>query len=74
MIHFFACSNYAKDYRRSCKSRHYIRADAVEEVVKLELSRMASFLEHDEETFAEILARKTNAELLAEKKQTEEAL
>ena len=73
-IHFFACSNYAKDYRGSCQSRHYIRADAVEEVVKLELGRMASYLEYDEEGFAEILAKKTNAELEEEKRMTESAL
>lgn len=73
-IHFFACSNYAKDYRGSCRSRHYIRADAVEEVVKLELGRMASYLEYDEEGFAEILAKKTNAELEEEKRMTESAL
>lgn len=34
-IHYFSCSNYAEDYRGTCKSRHYIRADAVERVVKL---------------------------------------
>ena len=73
-IHFFSCSNYAKDYRGSCPTRHYIRADAVEEVVKLELGRMVAMLRYDEETFAELLAQKTNAELQMEKKQTEEAL
>lgn len=73
-IHYFACSNYAKDYRGSCISRHYIRADAIEEVVKLELGRIASYLRRDEEAFAAVLAQKTNAETLAEKKLTEAKL
>ncbi|MBQ6755948.1 MAG: recombinase family protein [Oscillospiraceae bacterium] len=73
-IHFFACSNYVKDYRGSCESRHYIRADALEEVVKLELGRIAEMLRYNEGTFAEMLAQKTNSEMLQEKKQTEEAL
>lgn len=28
-ICFFSCSNYAKDYRGSCPTRHYVRADAI---------------------------------------------
>ena len=72
-IHYFLCSNSAKDYRGTC-SRHYIRADAVEKVVRLELARMASYLRHDEDGFAAILAQKTNAELLTERKLTQEAL
>ena len=67
-IHYFSCSNYAKDYRGTCKSRHYIRADAVEQVVKLELRRLAVFLRDDEETFAEILSQKTNKDILKEQK------
>ncbi len=58
-IHFFSCSNYVKDYRGTCQSRHYIRADAVEQVVMLELARLALFLREDEEAFAELLAKKT---------------
>ena len=73
-IHFFSCSNYAKDYRGTCPTRHYIRADAVEEVVKLELNRMASYLKHDEEALAALLAEKTDQELLAEKKAAETAM
>lgn len=73
-IHFFSCSNYAKDYRGTCKTRHYIRADAVEEVVKLELGRLASYLRHDEESLAALLAEKTDRELLAEKKSLETTL
>lgn len=73
-IHYFSCSNYAKDYRGTCKSRHYIRADAVEQVVKLELRRLASFLRDDEEIFAEILSQKTNKDMLREQKHLENEL
>ena len=40
----------------------------------LELRRMAEFLESDEEAFAELLAQKTDKELLREKKHDEEEL
>jgi rubrerythrin len=73
-IHFFSCSNYAKDYRGSCKSRHYIRADSLEQIVKLELRGIAECLRADEDAFAELLAQKTNKDMLAEKKQIEDDL
>ena len=73
-IHYFICSNYAGDYRGSCPDRHYIRADALEEVVKLELGRLASLLRYDEDMLSEILAQKTNAELLKEKRMLEDTL
>ena len=73
-IHFFSCSNYAKDYRGTCPTRHYIRADAVEEVVKQELGRLASYLRHDEESLATLLAENTDQELLAETKSLESTL
>ncbi len=73
-IHFFVCSNSTVDYRGTCADRHYIRADALENVVKLELGRLASLLRYDEETLSEILAQKTNAELLKEKQMLEDAL
>ncbi|MBQ4369564.1 MAG: recombinase family protein, partial [Oscillospiraceae bacterium] len=73
-IHYFLCSNYKKDYRGTCDSRHYIRADAIETVVKQELGRMAELLRYDEDTLSEILAQKTNAELLKEKRILEENL
>lgn len=41
-IHFFSCSNYKKDYRGTCESRHYVRTDAVEQIVKAELKRLAA--------------------------------
>ena len=62
------------DYRGECPGRHYVRADAVEQVVMLELHRMAEFLESDEEAFVELLAQNTDRELLKEKKHDEDEL
>ena len=59
-IHFFSCSNYYKDYRGSCQSRHYIRSDALYTIVTMELRRLADYLRNDEDRFAEILARKSD--------------
>lgn len=70
-IHFFVCANNSVDYRGTCKSRHYVRADSIEQVVMLELRRMAEFLRKDEGAFADLLAQKTNKELLKEQKQAE---
>jgi len=72
-IHFFSCSNY-KGIRGTCQSTHYLRADSIEQVVMLELRRLASFLKYDEEAFAEMLAQKTNKDILEEQKQCESAL
>ena len=57
-IHYFSCSNYKKDTRGNCETRHYIRADAIEQVVMLELKRLAKYLESHEEEFAKLLAAK----------------
>ena len=73
-IKFFSCSNYKKDTRGTCDARHYVRADAIEQVVMLELKRLAKFLEYDEEAFADMLAEKTNEDLIAEKKQVQKEL
>ena len=70
-IHFFSCSNYKTDTRGSCETRHYIRADAIEQVVMWELQRMIQFLKNDEAMFAALLAQKTNADMAAEKKHLE---
>ncbi len=67
-IHYFSCSNYVKDYRGSCQHRHYVRADAIEQIVMLELKKMSACIRHNEERFAEILARKTNSDRLSEEK------
>ena len=57
-IRFFSCSNYSKDYRGTCPTRHYVRADSLEQVLLLEFRRMAKLLVSDENTFAELLAQK----------------
>ena len=66
--HFFSCSNYVNDYRGTCQTRHYVRADAIEEVVTYELQRLADYLKYDQEGFAELLAEKTNKDMLDEQK------
>ena len=73
-IRFFSCSNYKTDTRGTCETRHYIRADAIEQVVLMELRNLAKFLRSDEEAFAEILAKKTQADMRAEKKYLETEL
>ena len=50
------------DYRGKCPGRHYVRADALEEVVKLELRRLVEMLEIDESYFAQLLLRKNDEE------------
>ena len=73
-IHYFSCSNYKTDTRGTCETRHYIRADAVEQVVLLKLKRLAAYLKADEEGFAELLAQKTNRDILTEQKTIEAEL
>lgn len=67
-IQYFSCSNYKVDTRGTCETRHYIRADAIEQVVMLELRRMAMFLQSDEEKFADLLAKKTQKDIINEQK------
>ena len=67
-IHYFSCSNYYKDYRGTCKSRHYIREDSLRYVVEQELIRMANFLSDNEDAFAEMLSEKANSIMISEKK------
>ena len=72
MRHFF-CSNY-KGIRGTCEDHHYIREDALTEIVLSELRRLAAYLESDEDAFAELLERKSNADMIAEQKTVEAAL
>ena len=58
-IRFFSCSNYSKDYRGTCPTRHYVRADSLEQVLLLEFRRMSKLLVSDEDAFAELFAQKT---------------
>lgn len=72
-IPFFSCGNYHGN-RDTCKSTHYLRADAIEQVVTLKLRKMTKFLQDDEEAFAALLADKTNKDLVAQKKHRENEL
>lgn len=67
-IHYFTCSDNKVDYRGNCPGRHYVRADALEEVVKLELRRLVEMLEIEESYFAQLLLRKNDEEREKDKK------
>ena len=67
-IHYFSCSNYVKDTRGTCEDRHYIRADALEQIVIYELKRLAIMLQMDEPLLVEILEKKSNKDFYDEKK------
>ena len=67
-IHYFSCGNYVKDTRGTCPERHYIRADALEQIVIYELKRLAIMLQQDEQLLAEILEKKTHKDFYDEKK------
>lgn len=69
-IPFFSCGNY-KGNRGTCKSTHYIRADALEQIVMMELKWLAEFLYDDEDTFTEMLAEKSNEDAIREQKHLE---
>ena len=73
-IRFFSCSNYKGDYRGSCTKRHYIREDAIYQVVTLELRRLSAYLREDEEAFVELLSQETDKELFAKRKHLETEL
>ena len=73
-IHYFTCSDNKVDYRGKCPERHYVRADALEEVVKLELRRLVEMLEIDESYFAQLLLRKNDEEREKDKKFLESEL
>lgn len=73
-IHYFTCSDNKVDYRGKCPGRHYVRADALEEVVKLELRRLVKMLEIDESYFAQLLLRKNDEEREKDKKFLESEL
>ena len=73
-IHYFTCSDNKVDYRGKCPGRHYVRADALEEVLKLELRRLVEMLEIDESYFAQLLLRKNDEEREKDKKFLESEL
>lgn len=59
---------YREHILPSEKAFAYVRADAIEEVVTYELQRLADFLRYDQEGFAQLLADKTNKDMLDEQK------
>ena len=67
------CGNYHGN-RGTCSSTHYLRADAIEQVVTLELRTLSKCLCDNEEDFATLLADKTNADIFKEKKHLESEL
>ena len=72
-IRFFSCSNY-KGMRGTCENTHYIREDALEQIVLMELRMLADSLESAEEAFAELLEKKTNKDMHRERTAAEGAL
>ena len=72
-IRFFSCSNY-RGMRGTCENTHYIREDALEQIVLMELRMLADFLESAEEAFAELLEKKTNKDMHRERTAAEGAL
>ncbi|MBQ9773633.1 MAG: DUF4368 domain-containing protein, partial [Clostridia bacterium] len=72
-IRFFSCSNY-KGMRGTCENTHYIREDALEQIVLMELRMLADFLESVEDDFAELLEQKTNKDMIRERTTAEGAL
>ena len=72
-IRFYSCSNYVGS-RGTCELTHYIREDSLEQVVKMELFKLASYLDHDEIAFAELLEDKSNKDAMAERKALDSAL
>ena len=73
-IQYFSCSNYKTDTRGTCETRHYVREDAIAQVVTMELQHMATLLDEHEDEFAEALEKKTNADSIKEKKLIEAEL
>ena len=73
-IHFYCCSNYEKETRGTCKTRHYIREDALEHIVLSEIRHLAALLKKDEVYFAELLQAKAESTLAEKKKELENEL
>lgn len=67
-LKYFNCSNY-KGNRGVCNDTHYIRADALEQVMLLEIRRMTAFLQDKEENFVKLLMSKSMQEAVKESKQ-----
>ena len=57
-IKYFNCANY-RGNRGLCNETHYIRDDALEQVMLLELQQMTRFLQDKEESFVNLLMDKS---------------
>jgi len=71
-IRFFACSNHTSN-RGTCKDRHYIREEFLDQVILHEFRRLSKFAKKSESAFAELImgqAEKAYAEA-RQKKQKE---
>ena len=66
-LKYFNCSNY-KGNRGTCTDTHYIRADALEQLMLLEIRRMTAFLQDKEEDFVKLLMSKSLQEAEKESK------
>ncbi len=73
-IQYFSCSNYKTDTRGTCETRHYVREDAIAQVVMMELQYISRVLEDYEDELIEALEKKTNADSIKEKKLIEAEL
>ena len=72
-LKYFNCSNY-RGNRGVCNDTHYIRADALEYVMLLEIQRMTAFLKDKEEAFAELLMSKSAIEAEKENKRRDKEI
>jgi len=72
-LQYFNCSNY-RGNRGTCNETHYIRADALEQVVLLEIRRMTAFLQDKEEDFVNLLMDKSLKEAVQEAKRNAQEL
>lgn len=70
-LKYFNCSNY-RGNRGLCNETHYIRADALEQVMLLEIQRMTAFLQDKEEAFVNLLMDKSLKEAQRETKRREQ--
>lgn len=57
-LQYFNCSNY-RGNRGTCNQTHYIRVDALNQVMLLEIRRLTAFLQDKEEDFVKLLMAKT---------------
>ena len=72
-LKYFNCSNY-RGNRGTCNETHYIRADALEQVMLLEIRRMTAFLQDKEEDFVKLLMSKSMQEAVKESKRRDREL